>query len=176
MSTHDQFKAKGNTIPKGKFSFLIASQQTSSTGRPRTAHDRSRILCTRDVRQMCYKRSGGSRCRNGGNGHAHQSERGGMRLKVELISNMRRPRGLEKATIRHINDSRCVVVDTFANQISFCGLLFGVFRLVVDVFGPVKTHGDDWIVWLVGGILVRTASTRQWVGWCRVSCESQCRI
>ena len=70
--------------------------------------------------------------RDGRDGHAHEPQirRMGLQVIGIVISNMGRTTGLVIKTVCHVHDCRAVIINTSSNQISFGGLLLGVFGLL----------------------------------------------
>ena len=59
VGTHDEFKAKRNTVPEGELPLLVARQEAPTARRPTAARDGGRIFGARDVGEKGAVTSGG---------------------------------------------------------------------------------------------------------------------
>jgi len=165
MSTHDELKTKGVSVPKRELPILISRQKTPSTWSPAQSHDWGWILSTSDMSQISTKGSGVDGVRNGGDWHAHQPE--GRTVGLQIILGMTDMTGfwcLVVVTMFQVNHSRIVIVNNFPDQVLFCGPLFCIFVLVsvanamvATLFASKRRHaGRYWNVILLNRRLLQT--------------------
>lgn len=147
VGTHDEFKAEINAIPKRKFSFLIAREQSTAPGRPTDAHDGGGILGSRRVGEPGKVKRRDSGPGNSGNWHAHEPQLRRMRLQISLgLSHLMRDATFCVKTRIQIQHGGDVKVDGFANQIAFRGLLFFVIIVAIADIGDFVTVAHDYLL------------------------------
>mmetsp|Transcript_26851 Transcript_26851/g.73847 ORF Transcript_26851/g.73847 Transcript_26851/m.73847 type:complete len:528 (-) Transcript_26851:40-1623(-) len=138
---HDEFEAKGNSVPQGEFSLLVARQQTAASRRPAEAHDGSGVLRACHVSQK--RQVGGGRIARGDgrDGHAYQSQvrRVGLQVVGMVVSDVRRTARLVIEAIADVNDGGSMEIDASSNQISFGSLLLGILGIVAAVVASAAT-------------------------------------